>query len=229
MFSSTPSNPKTGGLDSNLVNDSTKLGTKHLIEFLRTQENRVTYLNTSSGGVKNYVSDFSDGDKSINNIYAEAKIEAEKILIREIKDTNIMFKSPRLYSFAGPGIPLDAHFAVGNFMLDALSKRDVVIKGSPDTIRSYLHPIDMTIQMIGCWLGKEKEIFPDIGSFFPISMANLAQTISNILGNGKVKVLNNNQNSSSYFPTHPVFPFNLENIELDESIRRWASWLILNK
>ncbi len=227
LFASTPSNPMTGGLESDLVSESTVKGTINLLEMLHRRNHQVKYLNTSSGAVKkiNYLK--AVHKQNINNIYAAAKQEVEEILERSCGNSRIDYCSPRLYTFAGPGIALDAHFAIGNFIKDAMGGRDVVVKGSPETIRSFLHPIDLTIQLLQCWFAEDIPTFPDIGSFNPIKLSDLAHIISRKLGNGQVKILDANQAPSIYIPDNPTNSLNYQHINLEQSIERWASWLSL--
>jgi nucleoside-diphosphate-sugar epimerase len=227
MFASTPSNPMTGGLDGELVSESTVLGTKNLLDMLDRRNSEVKYLNTSSGAVRKSTHPASGQSENINDIYATAKHDVEKLLERSYSNSKISFCSPRLYTFAGPGIALDAHFAIGNFIQDAMGGRDVLIKGSPETVRSYLHPIDMTIQLLECWFDQTVPTFPDIGSFNPIKLSDLAQIVSNKLGNGQVTTLDENQIPSTYIPENPIFPLNYQHITLEGSIDRWVSWLAL--
>ena len=227
LFASTPSNPATGGLDSDLVLESTVMGTRNLLEMLDRRNTQVKYLNTSSGAVKKMTNLTRGQGQNINDVYAAAKQEVEKILERSCGNSRIDFCSPRLYTFAGPGIALDAHFAIGNFIHDAMSGRDVLVKGSPETIRSYLHPIDMTIQLLECWFAEDVPTFPDIGSFNPVKLSDLAHAISSQLGNGKVKILHENQTPSTYIPDNPTYPLNDQHIDLEQSINRWASWVSL--
>lgn len=227
LFASTPSNPVTGGLDLDLVWESTVMGTRNLLKMLDRRNNQVKYLNTSSGAVKKMTSPATAQNQNINDVYAAAKREVEKILEESSSTSRVNFRSPRLYTFAGPGIPLDAHFAIGNFIRDAISGRDVFVKGSPDTMRSYLHPIDMTVQLLDCWFAAEVPTFPDLGSFVPIKLSELAQVVSSKLGNGKVKILDGNQLPSTYIPDNPTYPLNYQHIDLEQSIDRWASWLSL--
>lgn len=227
LFASTPSNPATGGLDSDLVSESTVMGTRNLLEMLDRRNNHVKYVNTSSGAVKKMINPAIAQNQNINDVYAAAKREAEKFLEESSCNSRVNFCSPRLYTFAGPGIALDAHFAIGNFIRDAMSGRDVLVKGSPETIRSFLHPIDMTIQLLECWFADDRPKFPDIGSFSPIKMSDLAYVVSNSLGNGKVKILDETQASSIYIPDNPTYPLNYQYIDLEQSIDRWASWLSL--
>ena len=227
LFASTPSNPATGGLDSDLVSESTVMGTRNLLEMLDRHKNQVKYLNTSSGAVKKMTNLATAESQNINDVYAAAKREVEKVLEESSFNSGVNFCSPRLYTFAGPGIALDAHFAIGNFIHDAMSGRDVLVKGSPETIRSFLHPIDMTVQLLDCWFAAEVPTFPDIGSYIPIKLSELAQVISSKLGNGKVKILDGNQIPSTYIPDNPTYPLNYQHIDLEQSIDRWASWLSL--
>jgi dTDP-glucose 4,6-dehydratase len=227
MFASTPSNPTTGGLDGGLVSESTLMGTRNLLEMLSRRNKQVKYLNTSSGAVKKITHLLAVQSQDINDVYAAAKREVETLLEGLCSNSRISFCSPRLYTFAGPGINLDAHFAVGNFIQDAIRGRDVLIKGNPNTIRSYLHPIDMTVQLLDCWFTENIAKFPDIGSFNPIKLSDLARLISESIGNGNVKTIENSQLPNIYIPDFFTPSLNHQHISIDETIERWASWLML--
>jgi len=226
LFASTPSNPTTGGLDSDLVMQSTVMGTKNLVEMLDRRNNQVKYLNTSSGAVKKIKSFTLPRDPGINDVYAIAKHEVERILTEAKVASKITLCSPRLYSFAGPGIPLNAHFAIGNFIQDAINGRDVIVRGSPETVRSYLHPIDMTIQLLDCWFTEDVFCFPDIGSFNSVKLIDLAQTISKSLGNGNVTVIDKLQSPTTYVPDLLIPSLNHQYISLEETVERWKTWLL---
>ena len=44
----------------------------------------------------------------------------------------------RCFSFVGPGLPTDLHYAVGNFVADAITTRKITIEGNGLTQRSYM-------------------------------------------------------------------------------------------
>lgn len=165
-------------------------------------------------------------DSPINE-YTRTKIAIDSILDEAKNRGHLRYSSPRLYAFAGPHLPLDAHFAVGNFMLNAFNKESIQINGNPETIRTYLYPSDLIHSLLElCFIDLPRVV--NIGSDIPITMFSLAQRISERINGVPIEVLGASLEPSRYVPSLENFrkyvsqkPF----IEIDEIIDRWARWL----
>jgi nucleoside-diphosphate-sugar epimerase len=231
VFSSlTPSQPDTGGLDIRYVQEITASGNRNLIQHITNRSRPVNFFNTSSGAVeqRNICDDFNP--KVLKDVYAESKIQLESYLKKFHGSQGIKITNGRLFTFFGPGIPLDAHFAIGNFLRDARNKKAVEILGNPNTVRTYLYPIDMVSQILQSWVGEVESINVPIASYIKTTMKDLAETISINFGNGKVLYPSNQTiEATTYFPANiDAASPNHQRISLLEGLERWNHWLNSN-
>ena len=126
-------------------------GTGHVLEWLGPS-GPVPMLFTSSGavygeqpdGVANVSEDAGIAADLGGSAYAEGKAAAER-LCAETSATGADVRIARCFAFAGPFLPLDAHFALGNFVADAVAGRTIVIKGDGTPVRSYMYPSDLVV------------------------------------------------------------------------------------
>jgi dTDP-glucose 4,6-dehydratase len=237
IFSSTPSQPTTGGKDDLIVEVVSRNSFNSLVEVSKFQQNPPIFCNLSSGGV--YGKNLLDlgcakeailpMDASLNglNSYGKIKVELELEIQKLTKSGQMQGTSPRLFAFAGPGISLDAHFAVGNFIKNALDGDVINIKGNPNTMRSYLYPTDLTVWLLN--LLTKPTINPiHIGSENLISISDLAQKISTIFSSPGVSKGDDSAELSFYVPetsqTRKLLSVT-EDVTLDDSLLRWKDWL----
>jgi len=89
---------------------------------------------------------FSGGPNPLDprNTYHESKRVAELLFAIAAKCNRVGAKIARLFAFVGPYLPLDRHFAIGNFIGDALDGRVIRVGGDGTPVRTYLYGADMT-------------------------------------------------------------------------------------
>jgi dTDP-glucose 4,6-dehydratase len=160
-------------------------GTRNLLNNISDAEN-LKFLYISSGSVfqnltKRRTSEFDitapnlwDSSKSLGN----SKRTAEFLCtLYSDLNVNIEIKIARCFSFIGPYVPLNLHYAIGNFISDALNNKPIRIKGDGRTQRSYMYMTDLVVWLINI-LVKGKSLTPyNVGSEESITIKNLAKEI----------------------------------------------------
>lgn len=169
-------------------------GTKNILEWSKSQEIK-NLLYVSSGGVygtihqpvKENCTSLSE-NSNIDNTYSVSKYFSEHLCFLYASAYNIPFSIIRCFSFVGEDLPRNVHFAIGNFLENALNNVDILINGDGSPIRSYMDQRDLAHWMFSILInGKNKEIY-NVGSDEEVSIRKLADLIKN-LSNSKNKVL----------------------------------------
>jgi nucleoside-diphosphate-sugar epimerase len=118
-----------------------------------------------------------------NAAYGEGKRVAELLGAVYRGQKRLRVKTARCFAFVGPHLPLDAHFAVGNFIRDALRGGPVVVNGDGSPVRSYLYAGDLAVWLWRMLLG-EFEGVCNVGSAEALSILELARLVAETLGPG---------------------------------------------
>jgi nucleoside-diphosphate-sugar epimerase len=167
-------------------------GTKHVLE-LAADKNVVSLLLTSSGAIYGkQPMDITHLPEDINiapdvfekdSAYGEGKRVAELLCGFYFNKHNVSVKIARCFAFAGPYLPLDAHFAIGNFINDALNGTQIKINGDGSPYRSYLYASDLVIWLWTILLKGTSNRAYNVGSDEEINLLSLANKISNLTSN----------------------------------------------
>lgn len=112
--------------------------------------------------------------------YGEGKRVSEWLAAQACAD-GLEVHVARLFAVVGPHLPLDKHFAVGNFLHAAMKGMDIVVNGDGTPYRSYLYAADMAAWLWAVLLRGLCGRAYNIGSDESISIAELAELVCRTL------------------------------------------------
>jgi len=195
------------------------------------------FLLVSSGAVygrcKPGQSRFSEADTEgahpalPQSAYGEAKRTAEQIAERASAG-GVPVRIARCFAFVGPHMPFDRHFAVGNFIADAVGGRPIRIKSDGRPQRSYLYMTDLVRALITVLVNGEDARPYNVGSNAAVSIEQLARQVDRIAG-GKGVVIDGaaSDPDDRYVPDTSRLGAELgflPDVPLESAISRTAAW-----
>jgi nucleoside-diphosphate-sugar epimerase len=162
--------------------------------------------------------------------YAEAKRTAEMMCAIYAKQKSLNISIARIFSLLGPYLPLDTHFAVGNFIRDAIQEKSIVVQGNGLPCRSYLYASDLTVWLWHLLVRGRSCAAYNLGSDESVSIKQLAEKTAGLLANGDYQILGANDggwNLGRYIPDTQLINQELglyRTVSLDDAITRTALW-----
>jgi nucleoside-diphosphate-sugar epimerase len=191
-------------------------------------------LNVSSGGVYGAAAGKRSGAREEDEpvpvtAYGRAKLAAEKLC----SESEVDFVSARAFAFLGPHLPLDAHYAAGNFLRDALAGGPIVVRGDGTALRSYLYPTELVTWLLRLLVRGQRGTVYNVGSDEVVSTGELAHRIAADCSPAPMVTI---QSAQPHGPQNIYLPdisrargeLGLDvGVKLDEAIRRTLSFLRL--
>jgi nucleoside-diphosphate-sugar epimerase len=187
IHAATESSTNLGNEDPQSMFSTIVDGTRRTLEFARNCGARKLLL-TSSGAVygpqppqlthipETYAGAPNVGDP--RSAYGEGKRAAEMLSTLYGATDSVEIKIARCFAFVGPYLPLNGHFAIGNFIRDSLQKGPVVVKGDGTPLRSYLYAADLAVWLWTILL-QGRTCYPyNVGSENALTISEIAHAVS---------------------------------------------------
>jgi nucleoside-diphosphate-sugar epimerase len=183
IHGATPASAMLNAENPHLMFDTIVQGTQRTLDFAAHSSVK-KFLFISSGAVygrqprdvSHIAEDFFDrvDIEQPLGAYAEGKRAGEKLCVGFGAAHALEMKIARCFTFVGPHLPLDAHYAVGNFMRDGLRGGPIRVQGDGTPMRSYLHAAELTVWLWTILFRGENARAYNLGSETCLSIAEAA-------------------------------------------------------
>ena len=240
IHAATQASAKVSEEDPLLMLDTIIQGTRHTLEFAR-QCGGKKFLLTSSGAVygkqpseiTHIPEDYEGAPSPVeeSSAYGEGKRAAELLCSLYAKQYGLEVKIARCFAFVGPYLPLDIHFAIGNFIRDGFHGGPIYVKGNGTPYRSYLYAADLAIWLWTILFRGESCRPYNVGSEDHLNIEAVAKTVAEEFGPEiEIKVAqpaNPHQPSERYVPCtqRAQTELNLRQyVNLHQAIKRTITW-----
>jgi nucleoside-diphosphate-sugar epimerase len=225
-----------------LMMDTITLGTRNVLDFALTQPIE-GFLFVSSGAVYGKqpinVTNIKETDSfkidinHSNAAYSEGKRIAELYCSTYFETYNLPVKIARCFAFVGPYLPLETHFAIGNFINNVIKNEDIVIMGDGSTIRSYMYASDLSIAIWKILLIGDNNKPYNVGVDTAYSLKDIAIMFKKNYGND-VKIMNLYKDlpKSLYVPNIDALKNELgikDFVQIEEAIQKTIEFNIINE
>jgi dTDP-glucose 4,6-dehydratase len=233
----------SGRADPVRVFDRNVLGTRQALELARRCK-AGRFLFTSSGAVygrqppaiSQVPEDYAGAPDPLSpaSTYGQAKRVSEFLCAACGRDPGLETVIARCFAFVGPHLQLDAGYAIGNFIRDALCRGPIRVTGDGTPFRSYLYAADLAIWLWTILFRGKPGTAYNVGSDSALSILELAHEVRKVVApQADVECASPQSPVASHQPAERYVPsikraraeLGLEVlVPLPEAIKRTADW-----
>jgi dTDP-glucose 4,6-dehydratase len=112
------------------------------------------------------------------SVYGQSKRLAEQLVTTYHVEHGLETVIARLFAFVGPGLPLNAHLAISNFLRNALAGEDIIVTGDGSAERSYLYAADLAVWLLHLLVNGRAGSVYNVGSDHAVSIRELAALVA---------------------------------------------------
>jgi dTDP-glucose 4,6-dehydratase len=247
VHAATDSGGQQAGRSPEDLYDDILAGTQHVLDFAKqTDATRLLYVSTGAVYGRSttllHTPETYPSPDLPQHSYEAAKRAAELLCLNGypsgLVSPQLGYPEPlapaviaRCFAFVGPRLPLDAHFAIGNFLSAALNNQPIHIKGDGTPRRSWLYMADLAIWLWTMLTHGHPGRAYNVGSDDGMTIAEAAHMVANTLNPSIPIQIDGTPDPAaplnSYVPdiTLARDELNLRVlIPLDKALRRTAAW-----
>jgi dTDP-glucose 4,6-dehydratase len=215
-------------------------GTRRVLQFaLATRAARLLYTSTGavygrSSATEAHIPESSRAAPDpllLQSSYDEAKRMSEHLCVAYSHGTALESVVARPFAFVGPHLPLDQHFAIGNFLRAAIERTPIHIRGDGTPLRSWLYMADLAVWLWTLLLRGTPNRAYNVGSEDAHTVADAARLTASTLRPGLAIRIDGTPDPAapmnSYVPSTARAREELglhQTIDLPEALRRTAAW-----
>ena len=209
-------------------------GTRHVLDFTKKcAAQRLLYI--SSGAVYGTqppeISHLPETFEGVpTTAYGRGKKVSEQLCL-EASEGHFECVIARPFAFVGPYLPLDTHFAIGNFIRDCLANRPIVIQGDGTPLRSYLYAADLIEWLWTLLLRGTHTRAYNVGSEQAIAIKELAHLVRQTAGTQNEIIVQKHHDANTlparYVPSVARAADELslkQSLALAEALQRTIAW-----
>jgi nucleoside-diphosphate-sugar epimerase len=161
-------------------------GTRRALQFaLANSVSRFLFVSsgavygTQPPGLQQVTESFTGGPDPLDrgSAYAEGKRAAELLCLLAASQ-RLTTTIARCFAFVGPYMPIGIHFAIGNFISDAIRGGPIRVEGDGSAVRSYLYAADLAAWLWSALFKGRSGRAYNVGSEDAINIAALANAVA---------------------------------------------------